>query len=162
MKANQRGFTLIEVMIALAIFAVFVTAFISGQGGNILDSTNMREDQYLFSLASSKLSEVIVNPPEFSENLTSNIDTKTFEDDENYEWSVEFKKFEIPEYSALTGQEEVPAEQEIQSRIYGRIKENLEQIMWQVRVTVKNKATGQSTSLATWLNNEKATVRFQY
>lgn len=162
MRGNQRGFTLIEVMIALAIFAVFVTAFISGQGGNILDSTTMREDQQLFILANNKLNEIIVTPPEFSETLTSNVDTKAFEDNENYEWSAEFKKFEIPEYSAATGQEEVPQEQEMQSRIYSRIKDNLEQMLWQVRVTVKNKATGQSFSMSTWLHNDKATVRFQY
>src|SRR5690606_29820282 len=118
LASDQKGFTLIEVMIALAIFAVFITAFISGQGGNILDSTNMREDQRLFTYASNKLSEIVIHPPEFSENLTSNIETKTFEEDDNYEWSVEFKKFEIPEFTAATGQEEVPAEQEMQSRIY--------------------------------------------
>lgn len=162
MKNREGGFTLIEVMIALAIFGVFITAFISGQGGNILDSTTMREDQRLFNLASNKLSEIIINPPEFTESLTSNLDTKTFEDNENYEWSVEFKKFEIPEYSAATGQEEVPAEQEMQRRVYARIKENLEQMLWQIRVTVKNKTTGQNYSLSTWLNNDKATVRFQY
>lgn len=162
MQNKENGFTLIEVMIALAIFGVFITAFISGQGGNILDSTTMREDQRLFNLASNKLSEIVVNPPEFTESLTSNLDTKTFEDNENYEWTAEFKKFEIPEYNAATGQEEVPAEQEMQSRIYSRIKENLEKMLWQVRITVKNKTTGQSYSLSTWLNNEKATVRFQY
>ena len=162
MANKQRGFTLIEVMIALAIFGVFITAFVSGQGGNLLDSTAMREEQILFTLANNKLSEVILNPPEFSENLTSNIDTKTFEEQENYEWSVEFKKFEIPEYAAATGQEEVPQDQELQSRIYARVKENLEKMLWQVQVTVKNKATGQTSSLSTWLQNEKATVRFQY
>jgi len=162
MPNNQRGFTLIEVMIALAIFGVFITAFTSGQGGNLLDSTSMRQDQKLFNLASNKLAELTVNPPEFSESLTSNIDTKTFEDDENYEWSVEFKKFEIPDFSAATGQEEVPAEQEMQKRIYERTKENLEKMPWQVRVTVKSKTTGQSTSLHTRLQNSKATVRCQY
>ncbi len=162
MSANQRGFTLIEVMIALAIFGVFITAFVSGQGGNLLDSTAMREEQVLFTLANNKLSEIKINPPEFSETLTSNVDTKTFEDYENYEWSVEFKKFEIPEYNAATGQEEVPAEQEMQKRIYTRIKDNMEKMLWQVRVTVKNKTTGQFSALSTWIQNDKATVRFQY
>ncbi len=162
MRGNQKGFTLIEVMIALAIFGVFIVAFVSGQGGNILDSTSMREEQRMFTLANNKLSEIINNPPEFSESLTSNVDTKTFEEEQNYEWSVEFKKFEIPEFAAASGQEEVPAEQETQSRIYSRIKENLEKMLWQVRVTVKNKETGQTSSLSTWLQNDKATVRFQY
>lgn len=162
MRNNQKGFTLIEVMIALAIFGVFIVAFVSGQGGNILDSTTMREEQRMFTLANNKLSEIINNPPEFSESLTSNIDTKTFEEEQNYEWSVEFKKFEIPEFAAASGQEEVPAEQETQNRIYSRIKENLEKMLWQVRVTVKNKETGQTSSLSTWLQNDKATVRFQY
>lgn len=162
MRNKQSGFTLIEVMIALAIFGVFIVAYVSGQGGNLLDSTSMREEQRLFTLANNKLSEIINDPPEFSESLTSNIDTKTFEDNENYEWSVEFKKFEIPEFAAASGQEEVPAEQETQSRIYSRIKENLEKMLWQIRVTVKNKETGQTSSLSTWLQNDKATVRFQY
>lgn len=162
MRNKQSGFTLIEVMIALAIFGVFIVAYVSGQGGNLLDSTSMREEQRLFTLANNKLSEIINDPPEFSESLTSNIDTKTFEDNENYEWSVEFKKFEIPEFAAASGQEEVPAEQETQSRIYSRIKDNLEKMLWQIRVTVKNKETGQTSSLSTWLQNDKATVRFQY
>lgn len=162
MQSKEAGFTLVEVMIALAIFGVFITAYISGQGGNILDSTSMREDQRLFTLASNKLAEITLNPPEFSENLTSNIDTKAFEDMDNYEWSSEFKKFTIPDFAAANGQEEASPEQEIQKRIYTRVKENLEQMLWQVRVTVKNKTTGQSMSLSTWLHNEKATVRFQY
>jgi prepilin-type N-terminal cleavage/methylation domain-containing protein len=29
--ANQKGFTLMEVMIAIAIFSVFATAFVTGQ-----------------------------------------------------------------------------------------------------------------------------------
>lgn len=162
MKNSQKGFTLIEVMIALAIFGVFITAFVSGQGGNLLDSTYMREEQRLFNLANNKLMEITNNPPEFSESLTTNIDTKTFEDNDNYEWSVEFKTFEIPEFAAATGQEEVPEEQQAQQRIYSRVKENLEKMLWQVRVTVKNKTTDESKSLSTWLQNDKATVRFQY
>lgn len=162
MQSNDKGFTLIEVMIALAIFGVFITAFISGQGGNILDSTSMREEQRLFNIANDQLAEIIVNPPEFAESLTSNIDTKPVENQENYEWSVEFKKFVIPDFAAAAGQEEVSPEQEIQSRIYTRIKENLEQILWQVRVTAKNKTTGQSISLSTWIQNYEAPVRFQY
>jgi len=100
MRNNQKGFTLIEVMIALAIFGVFIVAFVSGQGGNILDSTSMREEQRMFTLANNKLSEIINNPPEFSESLTSNIDTKTFET-MNGVWNLKNLKFQsLPQLQA--------------------------------------------------------------
>ena len=46
---QMRGFTLIEVMIATAIFAVFMTAFIAGQSGNFDRSLKMRNDAKLLS-----------------------------------------------------------------------------------------------------------------
>ena len=163
---NNKGFTLIEIMIAISIFAVFVVVYITGQGSNVLDSINMKEEVKLSTLAQNKLNEVILDPPEYRETLTSNKETKTFEADTNYEYSIEFKRFEIPTFEQMTGADEQDQEQEsqnaVQKNLFNQIKQNLELIIWQVEITVSNKETKDSYTISTWLENQAAIVRFNY
>ena len=159
---NCDGFTLIEVMIALAIFAIFITSFMSGQSSNVLTSISLREDSKLLSLCQNKLNKVILIEQDFEETLLSEPETKTFEDHENYQYSVEYKKFELPEYDKIKQEKATERSQEkesgVQKQIYSRIKTNLEKVLWQIEVTVKNKETGQSYALSTWIMNQKEKI----
>ncbi len=154
---NSKGFSLIEVMIALAIFAVFITSFMTGQGYNITDSAGFRTELKLKELAVNRLNEVIVDPPEFSEQLTLTPEKGRFENEENFEWEIEYKKFVIPNINDIQGKEEddESAENGVQKKIFENIKKNLEKMIWQVRVTIIDKGTNDRYSVSTWLINHK-------
>ena len=163
---TDKGFTLIEIMIAIAIFAVFVVVYISGQGINVLDSIHLREDAMLQRLAQNKMNEIVVDPPELRESLTSRRDVQQFEDYPGYSYSVDIKKLEIPSFEGLTGEENQDQEQQsnnaVQKAIYNQVKDNFERVLWQVEVVVSHEDSQRSYSLATWLIDHNAQVRFNY
>jgi prepilin-type N-terminal cleavage/methylation domain-containing protein len=157
---NPNGFTLVEVMISLAIFSVFVTAYLTAQGYNISDSTVMREELNLKRFAELKINELIVDPPELKESLTLKADVGKFEEDENYSYEVKYTKFILPDFQKIMGsadQEQDPSEK----KIFDNIKKNLEKIIWQVEVTVKDSNSQRSYSVSTWLYNQQAQILFE-
>ncbi|AYF45037.1 MULTISPECIES: prepilin-type N-terminal cleavage/methylation domain-containing protein [Halobacteriovorax] len=160
---NNSGFTLIEVLIGLAIFAVFITAYITAQGLNITDSIEMRSEITLREYAVKKVNEIVAYPPELKESLTLKAETGKFEENENISYSVEWNKFIVPDYEKITGQETPEdgddSNNSIQKQIFSVVKDNLEKLIWQVRVTVKDETTEESFSLSTWISNEKYKVQ---
>lgn len=163
---NNQGFTLLEVMIAISIFTIFATVFITGQGYNLLDSGKLREDMLLKDLAENKINEIIVNPPELRDTLTLSKETKDAEGNTNYSVSVEYKKFFVPDMSKISGNsgqeersKEETAQDQMQKRIYKVFKDNMEKMIWQVEVTVKSKTSDSSFRLSTWLYNQNADVQ---
>ena len=70
MKHKQDGFSLLEVMIAMTVFSVFVAVYVTSQGYNISDSTLMREELMLQTLCENKINEIIISPPELRDSLT--------------------------------------------------------------------------------------------
>lgn len=161
---NQSGFTLMEVMIAIAIFTVFATVFITGQGYNLLDSTKLKEEMLMKDMAENKINEIIVNPPELSDSLTLSKQTKDVENNSDYQYIIEYKKFFVPDMNKITGQEESKDKEEssqaqMEKRIFNIFKENMEKMIWQVEVTVKNKNSDSKFKLSTWLYNQNADVQ---
>lgn len=164
LKKNNQGFTLLEVMIAIVIFTIFATVFITGQGYNLLDSGKLREDMLLKDLAENKINEIIINPPELRDSLTLAKETKDAEGNSNYSVTVEYKKFFVPDMSKITGSEEdkdadESAQAQMEKRIYKVFKDNMEKMIWQVEVTVKSKTSDSSLRLSTWLYNQNADVQ---
>lgn len=157
---SQAGFSLIEVMIAVAIFAVFIVAFISSQGHNLFKSSNMKKELALNELAEMKINELLIAPPEFRESLTeASAETKTFDDYPEYEYSIRMAKFFVPDIAKIQGTEEGEAEPDpLQARVFEQIKKNLEEVIWQISVTVRHKETDQKYELSSWLINDKAQV----
>jgi prepilin-type N-terminal cleavage/methylation domain-containing protein len=161
---NQSGFTLMEVMIALVIFAVFATAFVTGQGYNLLDSSKLREELLMKDYCENKINEIIVNPPELTEALTLAKETKEVKENKDYQTTVEYKKLFIPDMSKITGDQEAESKEEsskaqMEKRIFKVFKENMEKMVWQVEVTVKNKTNDSSFKLSAWLYNQGADVQ---
>jgi prepilin-type N-terminal cleavage/methylation domain-containing protein len=91
--SNQSGFTLMEVLIAITIFALFATVFVTGQGYNLLDSGKFKDDLLLKDLAENKINEIVVNPPELRDSLTITKETKAFDSNPDYQYTIEYKNF---------------------------------------------------------------------
>lgn len=172
---NQKGFSLLEVLIAITLFAFFVTAFLTAQGFNVSDSELSEEQLLLQQLCERKINELYLDPPKF-QNITGSLtETKTFEDKDlsGFEYTLEIKKLTIPDFAQLFGQKggvsdegkdayegkyinEKNSSQRnsgLEKMVFEELRKNIEKIVWQARVTVTNKETKYSYSLATWLTN---------
>ncbi|MEA9357926.1 prepilin-type N-terminal cleavage/methylation domain-containing protein [Bacteriovorax sp. PP10] len=165
LKGNQSGFTLMEVMIAIAIFAIFSTVFVTGFGYNLLDSGNLKEDILLKDFAENKINDIITNPPTLADSLTLTKETKDIENNPNYQTIVEYKKFFVPDMTKIAETAgESPTDEDnqqaaMEKRIFAVFKENMEKMIWQVEVTVKNKTTSKTLVLDAWIYNPAADVK---
>ena len=165
------GFSLVEVMIALVLFALFITAYSVGFGTNVQNSARLDEEYLLHRLTEEILQTAIIDPPEYAESLTLTPQTKTFEEAEfsDYEYSIEYQRLELPDLSKIQGAEEEESDggegnsaSGMQKRIFEQLRKNLEEIVWQVKVTVKNKKTEFSYQLSTYVTNQKAKVKLNF
>lgn len=173
---DQHGFSLLEVMIAITLFAFFITAFLTSQGYNVSDSALSEEQLMLQSLAERKINELVLDPPKFS-NVTENLkETKNFEEKEfaSYEYTLEMKKLTFPDFAQLFANKGAADEEasdayegryfnqgqgsggrnaQLEKMVFEELKKNIEKIIWQARVTVTNKETKYSFTLSTFLTN---------
>lgn len=178
---KQDGFSLVEVLIAITLFALFVVAFLTSQGYNVSDSQLSEEQLMLQSLAERKINELYLDPPKF-QNITGNFkETKTFEgkDLSNFEYTLELKKLTIPDFAQLfaqkgAGNEEAQDANEsnyfnegngqqrnsgLEKLVFEELKKNIERMVWQARVTVTNKETKYNYTLSTFLTNYNEKVQ---
>ena len=160
---HQAGFTIIEVLIALTIFAVFASVYSASQGYNFIDSVNLRQDLKLQELCTNKLNEILLDPPALTESLTLSEDVKTDENDRNFEYHIKYARFKIPDLNLILGNENDDDQQDMNQamakKIGEQIKKNIEESIWQVEVVVVDKTTQRSKRLATWLTNRKAKIK---
>jgi len=153
---KTQGFSLIEVMIAMAIFAVFVVSFITGQSYNVLQSSNMRTDIEISELAKLKINEILINLPDLKETIGSTSShTKEYKEYPGYQYSLVIKKMEIPNYQKLQSNKEEDASKKIQAVIFNQIKKNIEKLVWQLELTITRKETSEKYTLSTWVYNHK-------
>jgi prepilin-type N-terminal cleavage/methylation domain-containing protein len=163
---GQGGFTLIEVMIALAIFSVFIAVYVTSQGYNVADSAQFKQELKLKQLTELKVNELVINPPDLTESLTLTPQTSDFEDWPNYSYAVTYKKFLIPDFNKIKGgdpeqnREDATQQRQVEKRIYETVKENMELLLWQIEVKVTDKTTQESYVATTWIYNHKAQVEF--
>ena len=165
---GKKGFTLLEIMIAMTVFSMFVTAFVVSQGNNLADSTNMRFEYQIKNILEKEVTEIIINPPEFSPSLliTTENDYKTIENFEDFETKVEWFEFKLPDLSQLTqgtqenGESNNSADN-IQTKIFENVSKNLQTLLWQLKVTVRHKESQREMDATTWLINKKAQVKLE-
>jgi prepilin-type N-terminal cleavage/methylation domain-containing protein len=172
---NQKGFSLLEVMIAITLFAFFISAFLASQGYNVSDSALSEEQLRLQQLCEQKINQLYLDPPKFSNATANTKETKAFEEKENegYEYTLEIKKLVIPDFAQLFAQKDQASAEakdsykgnyfnentkgnrnsSIEKMVFSELKKNIENIVWQARVTVTNKETKFSYSLSTFLTN---------
>lgn len=174
-QSSETGFSLLEVMIALTLFAFFVVAYLTSQGYNVSDSQLSEEQLILQQLCERKINELIIDPPKFS-NASDNLkETKTFEESElqNFEYTLELKKLTIPDFAQLFAQKGATTEEaqdsyegdyysestknqrnsNVEKMVFEELKKNIERMIWQARVTVRNKETNYTFTLSTFLTN---------
>ena len=168
-QTNDEGFSLIEMMIALTILAVFIGSFVFSQGQNIHDSIMIDEELKMQTLASLAMEKLLADPPPLNESLTLTKERKGFEDPlySDYEFITEFKKFTIPNLFSQAGGPDQDSQDsssgqvlggQTQQIIYDNIKRNVERILWQVKITVVNKITGVQYPLSTWIRAREQRV----
>lgn len=181
----EKGFSLLEVMIALTLFSIFVASYLVSQGYNVSDSALNEEQLMLQQLCEVKLSELYINPPKFINISSSGLkETKKFEESEysNYEYTVEIKKINLPDFGQLFGSkgnasEDAQEQNEdndyfndankaqrnsnTEKMVFDTLKKNIERIVWQARITVTNKETKYSYALSTYLTNYNEQIQLQ-
>ncbi len=168
---NQKGLTLFEIMIAFILFSVFYVVFIGSQRDNQQDSVLMEEELRLHSLAENVINDILFSPPPLNPALTLKVETNRFEDSElsDFEYSIEYKQFELPNFfKILQGQQEGEEDEgqnpqmQYLNVLFEQIKENIKEALWQVRVTVKNKITGSTFTLSSWLRNPNYEIQVNF
>lgn len=166
--ANNKGFSLFEVLVAMTIFAVFATVYVTAQGYNVSDSEKLRNEIKLKDLCENKLNEIITNPPELRDTLTATKEEKDFEKEPNFRYSIQYKKFVFPDVTNFknsadedNGNKAEPEtkEAQLEKKLFKVFKENMEKMIWQIEVKVTDKNTNNSLSLSTWLYNHNAEVK---
>ena len=98
-----------------------------------MDSSLMKEELILKELCNRKLNEVILSPPDYGPGLTMAPEIKTFDEkdidnSENYQYTLTYKKFKLPNLSKITGRDEDEGEEggskagAIQKQMYEKAK----------------------------------------
>ena len=83
---------------------------------------------------------------------------------EGYEYEITWKKFELPDINKIQGSGEEGAEDSADEQskdklVYEQMKENIENMIWQVQVRTINKETGFDYTLSTWLTNYEHKIK---
>lgn len=164
---NKYGFSLLEVMIALMVFAFFAASYIGAEGYNVDSSTIIRQELQLQQLTEEVMNELIINPPKFENALTLTSETKNFEREglENFQYTITWQRLDIPDLSTIQGEENLEEEesessedtnQPLTNKMFREIKKYVREKLWQVEITVTNKETEFNYTLSTWLSNSEA------
>ncbi len=170
-EINQKGLSLLEVLIATSLFFIFFTVFLSSQSDNILDSQKMDEELILHNLAENTINDILFSPPPLKESLLSKLEFKKFEQEayKDYRFALEFLPLEIPEslMNSFTGGGEEDEGEEGQNKqtqamklLLKEFQKNIKKALWQVRVTVRNEQTGQEYFLSSFLRNSQYKIQF--
>ena len=163
---DRRGISLLELMIAMAIMAIFGVTLVTGIGGNVFRSEDMRAELKIVELLEMKVNELVLDPPEFSENLLEEFtDEKDFEDFPNYTYSVKMHPFMLADYLSALGQgpdsEEFQEQGELYRKVFNLVSKNVENMVWQVEVTVTHKPSKRKQSVSTLLHNRDASIKWE-
>lgn len=165
-KLGNQGFSLFEIMIAFTLFAIFVLAFVSAQSHNVETSVRLKEELTLQKLAEEIINDIIIDPPQFKEDLTLVPEKKAFKDEgfTQYEYEIEYRRLEIPDFSLLQQAqgEEGQSIDPIEKKVYQEMKKFIKDAIWQVIVTITNTETGFNYSLSAWLSNQEAKVQVKF
>ena len=151
-KKYQQGFSLIEILIAMTILAMFAGAYFFGTANNVNDSMNMREELILAKLCELKINELILMPPKLALSSTLTTDKKKFDEEfggayKDYEYEIEVKDLSLPSLNKLNnllGEEEASKSSALQKKIFEVMKKNIETAIWKIKVTVQKKGGGLS------------------
>ena len=165
---NEDGFTLIEVLMALAIFSSFLLSVYVTISHNVSSSILMKEDLNLHNLAQMKMDEVLLDKKEFTNATENDVKTGSIEIEglENYKFEIKITPTKFPDLTQILGQseDEQNTGDPVQKILFKKLKTNIEEIIWQVQVTVTNTDNDYSYELKSWINksNPKIDTNFTF
>ena len=166
---KDKGFSLLEVMIALGIFFAMAVAFIDVQTANISSSIRMDSEVSLHNLAELKMNEVLLQKKEFTNATKNDVDAGAFEIEgfENFKYEVRITPIEFPDFSQIMGQKDedgTRSSNSMQKLIFNKLKKNMEELLWQVNVKVINTVSTDEYELNSWVtkSNAKIDTNFNY
>jgi len=137
---SQKGFTLVEVLIATSILAVSIITINAAWSGNFLRIRKSKS----YNLASSLLQEKITEMElKFKDRSFNNIPDKLEGDfgseRKNYRWTFESQDFEMPDLKTLVSQGQDEALDETTLTILSQMKNFFDKSIKEARVTVYQK-----------------------
>ena len=150
-----KGFTLLEIMIALAIFAGFATSIALFQSAEIKGSAALREELILNNLAMLKINELKVKPPDLGISKTLVPDKGDFKDFPDYKYTITYKTMDFSNLDLILLAEDEDSNEYNSSNLdparpmIKMIGNHLKDTLWMVKVTVER--GNYKTSLSTWL-----------
>ncbi len=132
---RDSGFTLLEVMISVAILAVSLLALFNLQGTSLLGSARAQKIETATHLARIKMAQTLIDleagikKGEFPEDKEM---SGTFEEEKypDYRWKLAIKKVEIPVPPAPEGQADV------MTKVLSMVTDELSQKTREVKLTV--------------------------
>lgn len=135
MKKSQQGFSLLEVLIALGIFATAAVIFLSGTGQQLLLNRQSENEMTALFLVRNKMAELEI---ELAEEMARNkfpdkVEKKGRFDEpyEDYYWEYSIKKVQIPYVSGQSGEQKGTVQRLVSSQI-----DELSKKIRQVQLTV--------------------------
>ncbi len=139
-KINNRGFTLIEVLVAMVILTGGVMVLANSWSGNFMRIRNARVNNTMAVLLERKMTEIEVKYKdkkfeEIAEAENGDFGTKY----PNYRWEMKAKKFEMPDMSAALISREGGAEQMFLT-IIRTVQDFIKEAVKEVSVSVFYKA----------------------
>lgn len=167
---TSQGFSLFEILVATIIFAYFSLSYTAIKFNNTNQSIIASRKNLLGQLCKNKLNEMMINPPKYETSLVLAPITGDFSDINlpGYNYKVEYKKFKLPDIKKILGKKnqnndsENEKESSFERIILESMKENMEKMIWQIRVTVIQKEGNHEFSLSAWINDPTQKVTFQF
>lgn len=173
--SSQSGFTIIEVLVALTIFAIFATTMTLTQTTNKDRSTRMADDLEIHNLAVMKMNEALLRVNQFTNATENSPETGQFKIPgyEKYKFIIQYQRNEFPDFAGLIGQPEgdnraVDPNAAIKKVIFEKMRQNVQQMLWQIKVTVEDTTPVENKEgktvpnrkyeLNSWVTNDNAQI----
>ena len=153
-----------EILVAITIFAFFISLFTVGMGNNINDGINFRKSTQMANLAQLILEQNQAHPPKIDPAKNTDLITKAFEDNPNFQYTLKFSPIKIPSLAALKGEQEggeKKGQDQAEQMIFEQITQNLEKMILQLEVTVTDLTTKETYITSTWLYNQEVKVEIK-
>ncbi len=142
---TKKGFTLLEVIIALSILASIMILLTSSWKGNLRRVKKSKAKTQAVYLLEKKITEIQIMYKNDVKKLPKDIQTGTFKDKSlsAYTWEWESAEFKMPDIARLLTQKEGILD-EMKHKVITQMKKHLEDSIKEVKVTIIYKSSSKA------------------